>query len=163
MISIVTVVSPHIPLRQSFEVNLPEGTQLYYYILTFDGEVAKIWPQSRWRLGKILYLTTRYSFAIWICIEISGKPPSLMLKGQGTRFKHFPLAAWPINDVYSMSVRHHAFRCIYCANGRHAELQKSPHFQELSTLFSDIFTPVLIGMFRCSNASRSISRGRVYS
>lgn len=39
-------------------------TQVYYCFTTIDDEVNYIWPQPRWKLGKILFLTTRYSALI---------------------------------------------------------------------------------------------------
>lgn len=34
--------------------------QAYHYLTTIDEEVKYIWPQPRWKLGRILFLTTRY-------------------------------------------------------------------------------------------------------
>ncbi|KAJ3532327.1 hypothetical protein NMY22_g7780 [Coprinellus aureogranulatus] len=36
--------------------------QLYYYVTTFDEEVNNIWPQPSLKLGKILFLATRYLY-----------------------------------------------------------------------------------------------------
>ncbi|KAJ3536803.1 hypothetical protein NMY22_g5874 [Coprinellus aureogranulatus] len=37
---------------------------IYHYITTIDQEVEHIWSQPRWKLGKIFFLTTRYSALI---------------------------------------------------------------------------------------------------
>ncbi|KAJ3527325.1 hypothetical protein NMY22_g9830 [Coprinellus aureogranulatus] len=49
--------------------------QIYYYITTIDEELRAIWPQPRWKLGKILFLTTRYSGLVAMGSEIAyGNP-----------------------------------------------------------------------------------------
>ena len=45
--------------------------QLSYYLETIDDEVSVIWPEP-WRLGKILFLTTRYSVIGRIIFELFG-------------------------------------------------------------------------------------------
>ncbi|KAF6756941.1 hypothetical protein DFP72DRAFT_1168674 [Ephemerocybe angulata] len=43
---------------------------LYYYATSFDEEVERIWPQPPWKIGKVLYLLSRYSNILRIVIEI---------------------------------------------------------------------------------------------
>ncbi|TEB21692.1 hypothetical protein FA13DRAFT_1741612 [Coprinellus micaceus] len=35
-------------------------------MLTFDDEVSQIWPQPTWKMGKILFLATRYTASIYM-------------------------------------------------------------------------------------------------
>ncbi|KAF5311210.1 hypothetical protein D9611_013005 [Ephemerocybe angulata] len=43
---------------------------IYYYITTFDAEVEHIWPQPTWKLGKLLFLLTRYSSVVVRILDI---------------------------------------------------------------------------------------------
>lgn len=42
----------------------PRNAQYYHCILTFDDEVSRIWPEPTWKMGKILFLGTRYTALI---------------------------------------------------------------------------------------------------
>ncbi|RXW13802.1 hypothetical protein EST38_g12052 [Candolleomyces aberdarensis] len=50
-------------------------TYLSYYFEIMDDEVSVIWPEP-WRLGKILFLMTRYSVFARIILELFGAFPS---------------------------------------------------------------------------------------
>ncbi|KAF6753886.1 hypothetical protein DFP72DRAFT_900759 [Ephemerocybe angulata] len=57
---------------------------LYYYMTTFSEEVDLIWPQPRWKLGKLLYLGSRYFNVVSIGLNIAGTlPTNLKLTDQG--------------------------------------------------------------------------------
>ncbi|KAF6744577.1 hypothetical protein DFP72DRAFT_928381 [Ephemerocybe angulata] len=49
---------------------------LYYYVTTFDEEVAKIWPQPTFKLGRILFLALRYSTILAISLELTAGYPA---------------------------------------------------------------------------------------
>ncbi|KAF6749357.1 hypothetical protein DFP72DRAFT_913238 [Ephemerocybe angulata] len=58
-------------LRTIEYVMLPGYVALiYYYITTFDAEVEHIWPQPTWKLGKLLFLLTRYSSVVVRILDI---------------------------------------------------------------------------------------------
>ena len=47
--------------------------QMYYYVSTFKEEVAHIWPQRRFGLGKTLFLTTRYMALSTMIAQLLGE------------------------------------------------------------------------------------------
>lgn len=47
---------------------------LYYYLTTVDEEVANIWPQPSYKLGKILFLVSRYANIGRIALDIPSLP-----------------------------------------------------------------------------------------
>ncbi|TEB20104.1 hypothetical protein FA13DRAFT_277142 [Coprinellus micaceus] len=68
---IVAEVTALVPLYQNWQVL--QFTQLaaiaalfYHYMLTFDDEVSQIWPQPTWKMGKILFLATRYTASTYM-------------------------------------------------------------------------------------------------
>ncbi|TEB20094.1 hypothetical protein FA13DRAFT_1801396 [Coprinellus micaceus] len=70
---IVAEITAQIPVYQSWQIlqftQLAVFTALfYYYALTLDDEVSQIWPQPTWKMGKILFLTTRYSAMIYMSL-----------------------------------------------------------------------------------------------
>ncbi|KAF6743120.1 hypothetical protein DFP72DRAFT_1053430 [Ephemerocybe angulata] len=44
--------------------------EIYYYATTFDEEVTRIWPQSNRKIGKIMYLLSRYSNIVAAVLSI---------------------------------------------------------------------------------------------
>ncbi|KAJ3527329.1 hypothetical protein NMY22_g9828 [Coprinellus aureogranulatus] len=50
-------------------------TLVYFYVTTIDEEVRCIWPQPRWKLGKVLFLTTRYSALVIMAGNIAFNIP----------------------------------------------------------------------------------------
>ncbi|TEB36765.1 hypothetical protein FA13DRAFT_1727118 [Coprinellus micaceus] len=49
---------------------------IYHYLTTIDQEVAHIWPQPRWKLGKVLFLATRYSAMVTMAQDVVVNLPS---------------------------------------------------------------------------------------
>lgn len=46
--------------------------QIYHYATTFHEEVAQVWPQKPFKMGKVLFMTTRYSAVAAMALEING-------------------------------------------------------------------------------------------
>ncbi|TEB31721.1 hypothetical protein FA13DRAFT_1732607 [Coprinellus micaceus] len=51
-------------------------TLLYYYATTFGEEVEKVWPQPNPKLGKVLFLTTRYSAIVAVAVTVPQDVPN---------------------------------------------------------------------------------------
>ncbi|TEB20082.1 hypothetical protein FA13DRAFT_1820434 [Coprinellus micaceus] len=64
-------ITAMVPMYQAWQVlqftQLAAFTALFYhYALTFDDEVFQIWPQPTWKMGKVLFLATRYTAIVYM-------------------------------------------------------------------------------------------------
>ncbi|KAJ3544965.1 hypothetical protein NMY22_g2613 [Coprinellus aureogranulatus] len=76
---------------------------IYYWITTIGEEVRCIWPQPRWKLGKVLFLTARYSALIAMAGNVTYNNPhhgKLGITGCSVVFKIVQVST----IVYSISV-----------------------------------------------------------
>ncbi|TEB21695.1 hypothetical protein FA13DRAFT_1819370 [Coprinellus micaceus] len=73
---IVAEITAQIPMYQAWQIlqftQLAVFTALFYhYALTLDDEVSQIWPQPTWKMGKIFFLTTRYSAMTYMSLLLA--------------------------------------------------------------------------------------------
>ncbi|TEB20088.1 hypothetical protein FA13DRAFT_275687 [Coprinellus micaceus] len=77
----VEYVQAMIPVYQDVRtinyIQLGISTALFYhYATTFHEEVSQVWPQKPWKIGKVLFMTTRYSAMAAMAMEINVNWPT---------------------------------------------------------------------------------------
>ncbi|TEB21706.1 hypothetical protein FA13DRAFT_94854 [Coprinellus micaceus] len=69
---IVAEIMAQLPFYEAWHIQrFTQPAMFYHYVLTLDDEVSQIWPQPAWKMGKILFLGTRYTGIVYMaCILI---------------------------------------------------------------------------------------------
>ncbi|TEB21710.1 hypothetical protein FA13DRAFT_1799574 [Coprinellus micaceus] len=101
----VEYVQAMIPVYQDVRtinyIQLGISTALFYhYATTFHEEVSQVWPQKPWKIGKVLFMTTRYSAMAAMAMEING------LRNFATDNKQYVIlrmSATIIMQIYTLS------------------------------------------------------------